>query len=59
MEFRHCLKLQGPSGSRICLVSEWIFTFESEARLLHAEECGEKMPELVEMVLEMENVKLE
>lgn len=59
MEFSHCLKLQGPSGSRICLVSERIFTSEPEACLLHAEECGKKMPEFVEMVLEMENVKLE
>lgn len=41
------------------LVSERIFTSEPEACLLHAEECGKKMPEFVEMVLEMENVKLE
>ncbi|EOB04480.1 hypothetical protein Anapl_01423 [Anas platyrhynchos] len=38
---------------------ERIFTSEPEACLLHAEECVKKMPEFVEMVLEMENVKLE
>lgn len=59
MEFMHCLKLQGPSGFRICLVLERIFTSELEVHLHHAEEGGEKMPELAEMVLEMEDVKLE